>query len=319
MRGYLGAAAFCLAATLDLATLAGYADYFGPAMEVLANFRLHLAVMAGALGVISGLARLWRSAGLALLTALIAVAGLGPVFETAQYPGTPPSEGDHVLTLLYANLRATNPDPASLKAMLRRVDADILITSETTRPMVEGPDGLRATYPYRFIRTGPGAVMRTGIWSKFPLRDGELFLNNTVAPTAAASSADLGGGLMLGLIGAHFSRPFEPVQKRQFESLGPIAEKLARPLIVAGDFNAAPWSWAVTRAAEVTGTRVLGGYRVTWKGDYPTPLGPVPELWGHQIDNLLLSEEIGVETVETLFLPGSDHLGVFVRLRIPGP
>jgi hypothetical protein len=75
----------------------------------------------------------------------------------------------------------------------------------------------------------------------------------------------------------------------------------------------------VARAAEVTGTDVLSGYRVTWKGSYRTPLGDLPEPWGHQIDQILLSSGIGIVSVETLALPGSDHLGLLLRLRIPAP
>ena len=319
MRRTLGTLASGLAAGLFVLTLAGYAGHWGPALEAIANFRLHLAVLAGVLGMILGLARLRRSAGLALLTTLIVAAGLGPFFDPVQRPG----EG-RPLTLLYANLRDRNPEPAALAAMLRAADADILITSETTRRVVEGAGGLRATYPYRLVHTGTGEALRTAIWSKYPLSDGELYLNNTVAPTAAAAIADLGGGATLSLIGAHFSRPFERLHQVQAEALGPIAKKLGRarlghPLIVAGDFNAAPWSWVVARAAEVTGTQILGGHRVTWKGHYRTPLGSLPEPWGHQIDQILLSAGIGVETVETLDLPGSDHLALLLRLRIPAP
>ncbi len=319
MQRTLAALAFGAAAMLFLLVLAGYAGHWGPALEVIANFRLHLAVLSGALGMVLGLARLRRSAGLALLTTLIAAAGLGPALDLAERPGD-----GRPLTLLYANLWDRNPQPQALAAMLRALDADILITSETTRSVVEGAGGLRAAYPYRLVTSGAGEALRTAIWSKFPLRDGELYLNNTVAPTAAAAIADLGGGATLSLIGAHFSRPFERLHQVQAEALGPIAKKLGRarlghPLIVAGDFNAAPWSWVVARAAEVTGTDVLGGYRVTWKGSYPTPLGPLPEPWGHQIDQILLSEGIGVEAVGTLSLPGSDHRGLLVRLRIPAP
>jgi endonuclease/exonuclease/phosphatase (EEP) superfamily protein YafD len=280
----------------------------------MASFRLHLAVLAGALGLVLGLAGLRRSAVLALLTTLIAAAGLGPVYD----PVRPPGDGRR-LTLLYANLRDSNPEPAALAAMLRAIDADILITSETTRAVVEAAGGLAAAYPYRLVRSGAGEVLRTAIWSKYPLGDARLYLNNTVAPTAAAASADLGGGTTLGLIGAHFSRPFERLHRIQAEALGPMAEGLGQPLIIAGDFNAAPWSPVVARAAKVTGTDVLGGYRVTWKGRYRTPLGPLPEPWGHQIDQILLSSGIGVESVVTLELPGSDHLGLFLRLRIAAP
>jgi endonuclease/exonuclease/phosphatase (EEP) superfamily protein YafD len=248
------------------------------------------------------------------LTTLIAAAGLGPFFDPAERPG----EG-RPLTLLYANLHDRNPEPAALAAMLRAIDADILITSETSRAVVEGAGGLAAAYPYRLVHSGAGEALRTAIWSKYPLRGGVLYLNNTVAPTAAAAIADLGDGTKLGLIGAHFSRPFERLHQVQAAALGPMADRLGHPLIVAGDFNAAPWSRVVARAAEVTGSDVLGGYRVTWKGRYRTPLGLLPEPWGHQIDQILLSAGIGVETVETLDLPGSDHLGLLVRLRIPAP
>ena len=314
MQRTLAILAFGAAAGLFVLTLAGYAGRWDPALEAIANFRLHLAVLAGVLGMVLGLARLRRSAGLAMLTTLIAAAGLGPFFDPAERPG----EG-RSLTLLYANLRDRNPQPDALAAMLRATDADILITSETTRAVVEGAGGLRATYPYRLVSSGPGEALRTAIWSKYPLSDGVLYLNNTVAPTGAAALADLGGGTTLGLIGAHFSRPFERLHQVQAEALGPMAERLGHPLIVAGDFNASPWSWVVARAAEVTGTDVLGGYRVTWKGHYRTPLGPLPEPWGHQIDQILLSSGIGIVSVETLNLPGSDHLGLFVRLHIPAP
>jgi len=319
MRRRLGILAFGAAAVFFLLTLAGYAGRWSPALEVVGNFRLHLAFLAGALVVVLGLAKLRRSAWLALLTTLIAAAGLGPVFDPVGPPGARYSGGGRPLTLLYANLWDRNPRPDALAAMLRALDADILITSETTRAVVEGAGGLRAAYPYRLVHSGTGEALRTAIWSKYPLRGGELYLNNTVAPTGAIAIADLGGGVTLGLIGAHFSRSFEGLRQIQSEALGPMAAKLGRPLIIAGDFNASPWSWVVTRAAEVTGTRILGGYRVTWKGHYPTPLGPLPEPWGHQIDQMLLSTDIGVETVETLRLPGSDHLGLFVRLRIPPP
>jgi len=312
MRRTLAILAFGAAAGLFVLTLAGYAGHWGPTLEVIANFRLHLAVLAGALGMALGLARLGRSAGLALLTTLIAAAGLGPIFDAAQRTGD-----GRPLTVLYANLWDRNPEPDALAAMLRALDADILITSETTRRVVEGAGGLRAAYPYRLVSSDAGEALRTAIWSKYPLSDGALYLNNTVAPTGAIAIADLGGGTTLGLIGAHFSRPFERLHRTQVEALGPMAEKLGHPLIVAGDFNASPWSWVVARAAEVTGTDVLGGYRVTWRGRYRTPLGPLPAPWGHQIDQMLLSGGIGVETVETVELPGSDHRGLLVRLRIP--
>jgi endonuclease/exonuclease/phosphatase (EEP) superfamily protein YafD len=225
---------------------------------------------------------------------------------------------------MYANLQHLNPESEALGAVLRAVDADILISSETTLAVAGDAGPLREHYPFRQINSTSNAWIRTAIWSKFPLSGGRLYLNNTVAPTAASAVADLGEGFRLGVIGAHFSRPSEGLRQVQADALGPMAEVLrdqqpTLPLIIAGDFNAPPWSWIVNRALEVTGTRIIGGHRITWKGDYPTPFGSIPAPWGHQIDHILVSEGIIIDTIETVALPGSDHLGLFVHLRIPAP
>jgi endonuclease/exonuclease/phosphatase (EEP) superfamily protein YafD len=310
-----------MASLLLVAVLAGYAGGWIPAFEIASAFRLHLAMLAGGVGAVFGLLKLWRSAIVAVIALLIAVAGLGPVLAPAQPAGRAAADSDRVLSMLYANLWDLNPLPEATVASLRLIDADILITSETTGAIA---GGLRGHYPFRQINPAAGAALRTAIWSKFPLSGGRLYLDNTVAPTAASAVADLGSGVRLGLIGAHFSRPHEGLRQVQAEALGPMADELrqsgpAPALVIAGDFNAPPWSWLVTRAIEITGTRMIGGHRITWKGSYPTPFGPLPEPWGHQIDHLLLSDGIIVEAVDTVVLPGSDHRGLFARLRIPAP
>lgn len=312
----LGKLAFGMAALLLLAVAAGYGDAGHPALAVAADFRLHLGVLAGGLGLAAGILSLRRASGLAFIAALTAAAGIGPVWDQAELRGGEPVAGGRTVTLLFANLWDDNPVPGRLRAMLRAADADILITSETLRAVADGAGGLRAHYPYRVVSIAPATTLRTAIWSKFPLRRGRLYPNNNVAPTAATAEAELGGGLKLGLIGAHFSRAHEGLREVQADALGPMAAGLPRPLVIAGDFNAAPWSWVAGRAAAATGTRIVGGHRVTWKGDYPTPLGPVPAPWGHQIDHVLVSAGIGVEEITTMALPGSDHRGVLVKLRI---
>jgi len=299
------------ASVLLLLVLAGYAPGLHPALELLANFRLQLVVLAGAFALVLGLLRHSRSAVLALVAAGAGAAGLGPVYDGLPEPGT-----GRPVSLLYANLYESNPVPVALLARLRAVDAEILITSETPRLVAEA---LAAIYPHRLVTWNPGRSRFTAIWSKDPLSDGTIYMNNTVAPTGAAATAELGDGLRLGLIGGHFSRPSERLHMIQAAALQRIAAPLGRPLVVAGDFNAEPWGRVVARAAAATGTRILGGYRITWRGDYKTPLGPVPAPVGHQIDQILVGPGIGVASVETVDLPGSDHRGVLVQLRIAPP
>jgi len=311
MRGTLKTARRFLAVAVALALAAGFGGGLWPALDMVAAFRVHVALLAGAVAMLCLAGRDWPAAGLAVVTAALAVAALGP----ARAPALVPGEGRSV-TLLFANVKATNREPEALAAALIAARADILATAETPRAVAEA---LNATYPYSLVSEIPPETARTALWSRFPIRDGALYLDNTVAPTGASAVIDLGEGATLGLIAGHFSRPSEAELAVQIEALGPMAAALPRPLAVIGDFNAAPWSHAVRRAAEVTGTRILGGYRITWRGWYRTPVGWILEPWGHQIDQALVSEGLGVASVETLPLPGSDHRGLMLELRVPPP
>ena len=297
-----------LAGVAALGILAGFGGGWWPLLDLVAAFRVHLGVLAALLALAAALGRHWRLAGAGAGLALLAGASLGPALE-APAPGS-----GRPLTVLYGNVQDANPVPGALAAALIARQADILVTSETSRDLAEELSG---HYPHRLVAETGGEAKRTAIWSRLPLRETRLYLNNTVAPTGASAAVDLGQGLAIGLIGGHFSRPTEAVQPAQVAALRGIAAGLPRPLVVVGDFNAAPWTATLARAARLTGTRIAGGYRVTWRGTYETPLGPIPEPWGHQIDHLLVSEEIGVEAIETVPLPGSDHAGLLARLRVP--
>ena len=287
---------------------AGFLEEVGPLLETLANFRLHLALASAGLVLLALLRGAYRATLLPALALAAALAGLGPVWSPAERPG----EGVH-LVLLYANLRDANPDQAGLAEELARSGADVVITSET-RPEAAAVLGRR--YPHRVVAQGRRSL-RTALWSRLPLAEGALHLDNTVAPTGASARVLLPGGRSLGVIGVHFSRAPEGLHMRQAAALGAIAAKLGEPLVIVGDFNAEPWTRVVRAAAKASRTTVTGGWRATWRGAYPTPLGPVPALLGHQIDQVLVSEGLGVERIGTIALPGSDHRGLLVELRVP--
>lgn len=300
-----------LAGATALGIVAGFGGGWWPLLDLVAAFRLHLGVLAVLLALVAALGRHWRLAAVGAGLALLAGASLGPALEA---PG--PTGSGRPLTVLYGNVNDTNAIPGALAAAVIAREADVLVTSETSRDLA---GRLARHYPHRLVAETGGGARRTAIWSRFPLRETRLYPDNTVAPTGASAVVDLGRGLAVGLIGGHFSRPTEAVQPAQVAALRGIAAGLPRPLLVVGDFNAAPWTATLARAARLTETRIAGGYRVTWRGAYETPLGSLPEPWGHQIDHVLVSEEIGVEAIETVPLPGSDHAGLLARLRVPVP
>ena len=292
------------------------AGFLGPLHEgfdAVASFRLHGVGLAAGAFLLATAVGAWGGAALAVGALGLGLATLGPVWQPLPPPGDGPA-----LTLFVGNLSARNDRPAALWQRVLAVEADVLVAVETTRAVFDAaPSALAARYPHRILHDGPEAL-RVAILSRWPLSDARLHLDNTVAPTGADRGGDAAGGsAVLGLVGVHLSRPVEGLQMAQARALGPIAARLGRPLIVAGDFNAESWTHAVRLAAEASGTRPLGGWRRTWAGGYPTPIGEIPAPLGHQIDHLLVSPGIGVAMLRAVGLPGSDHRGLVARLSLP--
>jgi endonuclease/exonuclease/phosphatase (EEP) superfamily protein YafD len=85
------------------------------------------------------------------------------------------------------------------------------------------------------------------------------------------------------------------------------AAKLGERVIVAGDFNAAPWSWQLMRFAAASGLRRHGTYAASWPARLPVIL----------IDNLLTTPDIASVSFRTGPFLGSDHLPVIATLALP--
>lgn len=304
-----------LTSIVALAILAGVVLGFGGGLifelDLLAHFRLHLlllipVVLAFALGT-----RAWVSLWRLVVAAVLALAGLAPVWET---PG--PSENGPALTIMTANLYQANRRPDEMRRALLQANADILVTNETAKSVQTGDPSLATLYPYRISLTTTGSILRTVIWSKLPMRDGRLYLEDQVEPTGASAIVEIAPGQEVSVLGLHFAHAVVGNQGRQIDALDRIAEGLPHPRIVMGDFNATPWSWAMQRIEILTGTRRVPGYRVTWHGRYPALFGTLRSPLGQPIDHILLSKDIRVLQIQRVFIPGSDHLGVLARIAI---
>ena len=303
-----------VAILLMLAVLLSYAGPLLHSLDMLAHFRLYLLWAAGIFGLLAILAGdlwlVWRS----LVTALIAAAGLGPVWEKVPAPRA----GQQVVVMT-ANLFQKNPQIEAMLETLRKASPDILVTQETGKSVLTGPDPLTALFPYRLALSTRGQILRTVLWSKFPMRNGRLMLEDSVEPTGALAWVQLANGVEVSVLGLHLAHAYPGNQGRQIAALANIVPSLPEPRIILGDFNAEPWSHAVRRIEQLTATRRIPGHRVTWVGSYPSPLGPLPAPIGHAIDHILVTPGISVASIETVAIPGSDHRAVRAVLSIPDP
>ena len=312
MQHFLGAVTQFAATLLTVAVVLGYGGPIIYELDVLGHFRLHFLLILILLFVLAAALRRWSALWRALLGVFVAMAGLSPLWET---PGTE-KEG-FALSVMTANVHHENPRTEEMVTALRGADADVLVTNETTKAALSGADPLSEIYPYRVALTTRGRILRTVIWSKFPMRDGTLLLEDRIEPNGAIAIVQLPDGREVSILGLHLAHAIPGNQALQVAALGDITATLPRPLIVMGDFNASPWSYAVRQAEELTGTERVPGYRVTWQGAYPSPAGPVPSVLGHAIDHILLSPGLRTEAVAVVDIPGADHDAVRAIVRLP--
>ncbi len=313
MRRVVGVGVGLAAPAVLGAVLLGYGGPIWFDLDLLAHFRLHLLLLALALAAVAVLVRnrgaLWRS----VAAAVLAMAGLVPLWQSPPPPGagTP-------ITVMTANLFFWNPVPRQMRQALLDADPDILVTAETTRAERDS-GGLDEHYPYHVIYQTGGADLRTALWSRFPITDGAMIMPENGAPAGALARIEIAPGQEITVLGLHLGHVALGDQGTQIETLGGIARDLRRPLVVMGDFNATAWSYAVRRVERLTGTQRIAGVDRTWHGGYDTPLGRIPEPLGLPIDHILVSPGLGVRSISTVAIPGSDHLAVRAVLTVPPP
>jgi endonuclease/exonuclease/phosphatase (EEP) superfamily protein YafD len=228
------------------------------------------------------------------------------------------ASGGAGLTVLTHNTRLGNVDARRLAALARRERVDVVSLQELTPELVDRLEGLgfRRRYPHRVLRARPGAE-GTGLFSRFPLREGR----HPAAPghamtTAAATVRGVGG---VEIVSVHPVAPRGPAEtevwRRGLEALPAAGGRRAPLRILAGDFNAT-LDHAELRELLATGYRdaaeVAGAALIpTW----PDERRRLPPLL--TIDHVLVGERLEVGEVQIRSVRGSDHRAVIARIARP--
>lgn len=109
----------------------------------------------------------------------------------------------------------------------------------------------------------------------------------------------------------HLSRPW-PLgwQRQELRALTQVLRTEGRGGVLAGDFNSAPWTFAMRRLAQAGQLRLASGARPTWpSGATDTPVLP--------LDQVYAGHEIAVPAVSRGPHLGSDHRPLVTDLTIP--
>ena len=290
----VGASAHLWSGTGAAGTLGRMADSLAP----------HLLALGLALSLLlAGVARGGAARGAAALLVLAALAGGAGLAWRQNAIAQPLARTQPpALEVLWFNLYAENATPAPVLARaLLESGADVLVLGEAA-PLLPALEDLQARYPHRL--GCPRAVCDTLVLSRLPFVPGSAEMIRTSRPgRMAAFALDLPQG-RLDLLAVHLPKPwfygFYDVD------LWHLLDRRARapgPLLVLGDFNAAPWSRAQARIAREACLLAARGAPATW----PARAGGL----GVPIDQMLVGGGAALVSLEPWGAGlGSNHRGL---------
>ncbi|KRB77129.1 hypothetical protein ASE01_10290 [Nocardioides sp. Root190] len=243
----------------------------------------------------------------ALATALALALHLAWLAPTVS-GGTPKAAPDAPrLTVMTANLRFGQAEPAEVLDAVRDREVDLLVLQEVTPTALAALDaaGLAETLPHR-AGEAQGGALGTVAFSRVPVSDVDRI--DTVMGSWAFTTAGLR------VLAVH---PAYPLSENWGRELGIVrdAVEAEQPDVVAGDFNAsrdhAPMRAILDAGLEDGADLVNAGWQPTW------PTGgfrgwPVPA--SVAIDHVLVGRGLTATASSTLEVAGTDHRALVVTV-----
>ncbi|MGI9407006.1 MAG: endonuclease/exonuclease/phosphatase family protein [Hyphomicrobiaceae bacterium] len=282
-----------------------------PSLEysvALSNFWPHLGLALAACGAFRAgcVKQLWSAARILLGLAFVAYAffSVRPVNHQEIVQANAP------LKIVTFNLRNDNRRNADrLMDFLISLDADFVFLQEAGA--IEGSfDRLLAHYPHK-SGCEPGTDCSMLLLSHHPFEAVERPDGPPGSHRFAIVRSRV-NDVAINVVGLHLTKPLmRGRQTREIDHAAARISKLRDPVIVAGDFNAAPWSLSMRRFLAGTGLRLPYGYRPTW----PTWLPFV----GLPLDHVLVRGSLSVGRIDVLSETiGSNHRPVIAYIDLPG-
>ena len=185
---------------------------------------------------------------------------------------TAPASG--TVTMMTHNLFGMNYEMEKVVAAIRGEDPDIIVLQEYFGEQATDLHPLLlADYPF-FVRCRGGKRANLGLYSRLPLTQVEdgACPNNAYGTTRTAhilAEFQTEDGKPFSVITTHMDWPL-PVarQREQLSALSAVVDKIEGPMILAGDFNSTPWSYAlrdfVARNGLARETVNLVTYPLSW-------------------------------------------------------
>ncbi len=331
-------------------SLLAFGAFFGfasPLLDTLNHFQPFLfagTFVALVVALLGFRAHPWRKKVVALASVgfLSSAVIVVPELVSSWVGRSAPSPEQKTIKLLSHNLFGVNWQMELVAEEIAAEDPDILAFQEYFSGQYSRLHGmLIKDYPY-FFRCGGGRRAFVAIYAKWPFE----LTNASSCPRNVPLRSDA-----LGRIAARFAledgRTFSvmttqlnwPIQvsplfneemnlperlgatyerqERELAELAGAVRSMEDPLVLAGDFNSTPWSYALRRFVSEAGltrqTRNMMTYpTIFYLGDWVQTLPFLP------IDHMMSSPGIVVHSIRTGPPAGSDHLSLIAEFSVSG-
>jgi endonuclease/exonuclease/phosphatase (EEP) superfamily protein YafD len=296
-------------------SLAGWVGAWHWLLDLTTHFRWYWLVLS--LGGLIACLR-WRRPTAVACLALAAVANTRDLLPYWLPKSTPTQavvdRDDRRVFVISMNVHRVNDDATAAVAYLRDRQPDVVAVLEVDADWAAAFHSLAEVFPHRVIQPRPDNF-GIALLSRWPLDDVELVsFSETGFPSIVATVRRPVGDFRF--IATHPFPPFNARSTAQLVThLDGVAETVATsslPCLVAGDFNATPWSRPFRRLVATSGLidSALGrGVQDTWHAHLPAPRIP--------IDHVLVPPEATVLRREVGPDIGSDHFPIEAEITLP--
>ena len=237
----------------------------------------------------------------AVLSVLLAIPFL------SASPSLPSGKSTKKLTIASANVHVSTTDIALLRAWFATQNAQIVVVLEVSKALSKQLPNLNE-YPYQVIEASD-SPFGIALLSKLPIAKHST-INHLDDITHIEADVDFAGQP----ISVYAFHPMPPLNPRYHESrdkqLSALAAKIHSrqlPAIIAGDFNATPWSSAFRRLNALNLKRI--NLTPTWPN------------WGYKIigipiEHIVASNHWRLISSQVGKAIGSDHFPVIAKLSL---
>jgi endonuclease/exonuclease/phosphatase (EEP) superfamily protein YafD len=264
-----------------------------------------------------------RIAGVAFaLAGLVASANVMLPEYLGSMRARPPAPKTGTITMMTHNLFGMNYEMEKVTGAILAEEPDIIVLQEYFGEQASDlHPALLAAYPF-FVRCQGGKRANLGLYSRLPFEqeDDGACPDNAYGSTRTAhilAQFRSEEGKAFSVITTHMDWPI-PVsrQREQLGALSALLEQIEGPLVLAGDFNSTPWSYAlrdfVARNGLVRETMNLLTFPMSWYylGAWRDTVPFLP------LDHVMTRGGVVVHAIGTGPSTASDHLPVVFTFSV---